>query len=294
MMSPHWRLMLGLMLALIPWRVSAEDTRHPLTQAMFYGDNLNLVNILDPTDSQLALMAQIAGASRQLVAAREKEHETALARVRGALVAEREALRTGRPLAPESRLVLERMREAQDRAEDKLLVELDGQIQRWRQLLTPQQASRVDWRPPPSIAPAEDRQDELQALRALVAHLDEVGREIERIRYLIPSDYVTTRIGRINALLRPYRRPGSREFDEAREFVLRLTDEARLVPEREWVSRAPEFPARFLHYLGELEDDKTRIARPQFDWWDLHRVLTDPQTPAMFSRMLPAGPPPAP
>lgn len=294
MRSPHWRLLLGALLVLAPWRVAAEDTRHPLTQAMFYGDNLNLVNTLDPMDSQLALLAQIAGAGRQLVAAREKDYETALARVREALLAEREALRTGRALAPETRLVLERMREAQDRAEEKLLVELDGQIQRWRQILTPQQASRVDWQPPPWIAPAEEGRDELQALRALVAQLDEVGREIERIRYLIASDYISTRIGRINALLRPYLRPGSREFDEARDFVLRLTDEARLVPEREWPSRAPEFPARFLHYLGELEDDKTRVAQPQFDWWDLHRVLTDPQTPAMFSRMLPTGLPPAP
>lgn len=293
-MSPYWRLLLGVFLMLIPWRATAEDTRHPLTQAMFYGDNLNLVNTLDPTDSQLALLAQIAGASRLLVAAREKEHEAALTRARAALVAEREALRSGRALAPETQLVLESMREAEDRAEEKLLVDLDGQIQRWRQLLSPQQASRVDWRPPLSIAPAEERQDELQALRALAARVDEVGREIERIRYLIASDYVSTRIGRINALLRPYLRPGSREFDEARDFALRLTDEARMVPEREWPARAPEFPARLLHYLGELEDDKTRLAQAQFDWWDLHRVLTDPQTPAMFSRMLSAGPPPAP
>jgi hypothetical protein len=102
------------------------------------------------------------------------------------------------------------------------------------------------------------------------------------------TDYIQTRIARTEDYLRAYVRPGTRDFDDAREWTLKLVDEARTVKENEWPQQAALFASQLLQHLGLLDEPGRADAQAQtrYGWWDLYYLLTDAQTPQMLQALM--------
>jgi hypothetical protein len=194
-------------------------------------------------------------------------------------------LLAGTQLDAVSAAALEKLAEQEAQRRQKTNATVDSQIRSLRRILAPQQLAVVSLNPPAEMAGPMDPQQELDDLRALAARVDAMARGLERIRYLAPHDFMIQRIGRIDELLTQYMRAGTPQMAAAREFMLGLTDEARLVPEEQWASQAPFLSARALQYLGALERRRPPTRLATYDWWSFYYLLSDPQTPGMLTKM---------
>jgi len=124
-------------------------------------------------------------------------------------------------------------------------------------------------------------------MRDLMADLNGTIRALERVRYLIPGDYVTTRVGHLTDFLTEYYRPNTPELKDALNWMMKLTDEVRVVSEKDWPGQAPFFAARVLQRVGALGDQQEQArARAPYNWWDIYYLLTDPHTPELLQQML--------
>ncbi|MEI6502421.1 MAG: hypothetical protein WCP21_15525 [Armatimonadota bacterium] len=272
----------------------AAEERHPLTKALDYDTNLLLVVDLRLSDRQLADLAQATQVAGTAIAVYDKARETALKSKSSLLAQEFKALSEGGELAAETAAGLDDLRQAQALRRVQRFAAVDAQIRRLRRSLSPEQAALVNWNRPSDVPAATDDTVVLEELRLLASRLTEAERFIERIRYLIPIDYIQTHVARTEEYLRPYVRPGTRDFDDARDWTVKLLDEARVVNEAEWPAQAPLFASQLLQHFGLLEQPGQANAQAQtrYGWWDVYYLLTDAQTPAMLQTMM-NGPAPA-
>lgn len=288
----RYHLLLYTCLALLIAAGCAADERHPLTKALDYDTNLLLVLDLRLGDRQVADLLQSAQPAGAAVAAYDKANALALKGKSPVLEQEFKALAAGTELTAEQEASLEALRATEGQRRTKLYAALDTQIRRLRRNLTPEQAALVDWNRPSDVPTAGDEAVVLEELRLLASRLNEAERFIERIRYLIGIEYIQTHVARTEEYLRPYVRPGTREFEDARQWTVKLLNEARVVKEDEWPQQAPLFASQLLQRLGLLEQPGQANAQAQtrYGWWDMYDLLTDAQTPAMLQALLNGDP----
>lgn len=272
---------------------TAADTRHPLTKAIDYDAHLLVVLDLHPNRNQLFDILTAARAARQLVSAYETEEKQAATANADMFKQQAKALAEGTPLDEQATAAIKAYHEARQRSHAKLLAGVDAQISAVRRRLARDQVRLVDWTRPAEVSVTSDDQAVLEELRQLLYDVNQTERLLERIRYLAPHDYAITRTGRLEEFLREYVRPGTADFKQAMDFMFQLTDETRLVKEDDWPQQAPLFAGRVLQYLGALEPEQRPQAQAAYNWWDVHDLLTDEQTPKMLEQMLAAGGNPA-
>jgi len=128
----------------------------------------------------------------------------------------------------------------------------------------------------------------VERLEEIAARITSCGNLLEGIRYLNPADYVTTRMWRLQEFLDDYGLlPNTREYEEALDYLTRLTDEMRVLPEEEWPDARFLYAARALVYIGGLEvEQEEAVGATLFGFWDIHGFLSDPQTPELLSKLL--------
>ena len=262
------------------------DTRHPLTKALDYDANLVLLSDLNPTNRQLLDVLTATRGTRQLVAGFEQSNQQVMIHLKPLLERSQRALAAGeQPVAnvPET---LHNVQAAKEERYQKMIASVAKQVSLVRRTLAPDQAGLVNWAAPAEATAAKDQEAVVAELKLLASDLDQAQQMIERIRYLIVSDYTTTRIGRVEEYLRAYMRADTPEFNEMRDWLLGLIDEARVVKEDDWPQQAPVFAAQVLQRLGLLEPRAAPQAETNYNWWDVYYLLTDVQTPAMLQAML--------
>lgn len=268
--------------------VFAEDARHPLTRAIDNHANLLFVANLQPDNPQLLDLLTVARAAQQLVTEYEAAEKQLAASKADTFKQQAKALAEGTPVDAAATQAVAAYYAARAQAHAKLLAGVDAQIRQVRRALAPGQVRMIDWSRPAEAGGATEDEAVLEELRQLLSDLNATMRMLERIRYLIASDYITSRVGRLSEFLGDYYRPNTREFNEAMDWMIHLTDEARMVNEEQWPEQAPLFAGRVLQHLGVLEPQQAPEAKQPYNWWDVYYLLTDPQTPAMLQGMLAA------
>jgi hypothetical protein len=281
----HLACMIALTLSLA---VTAADERHPLTAAIDANTNLRVVARLNPTNRQLLEILAAARAARQVVTTYEQSTQQALQARAGLFEQQARALAQGTPVAAQVTDGIAAHYAAQDENRLTMMRGVDVQVRQVRRALAPDQAGLVSWARPDEISTETDDQVVLAEMRQVLADVNETARLLERIRYLIVSDYSITRIGRLTEFLRQYYRPNTREFDDAMEWMLRLTDEVRLVSENDWPGQAALFAGRVLLRVGALETQDQPRAQAPYNWWDVYYLLTDVHTPELLLALLAA------
>jgi hypothetical protein len=261
------------------------DPRHPLARALDNNAHVWFVADLLPNNRQLLDILTVARMARQVMTQYEQGLAQDLAAAAPLFQQEIQSFSQGDTVPAQTEAGLKAFRQQRAQRRIRMLAAMDAQVRQMRRALAPEQVRMVDWTPPPEAATQGRDQTLLEELRQMNAELGEAERLIERIRYLIASDYITSRIGRIDEYLRQYVRPNTPEFEDARNFMLGLMDEVRRVPEEGWPMQASFYAGRVLQYLGVL-DPPQRQTNAAYDWWDAYNLLTDPQTPAMLQQML--------
>jgi len=289
----HLACLIALTLSLV---ATAADERPPLSAAIDANANLRLVARLDPNNRQLLDILTAVRASRQVVATYESAKQQALQAQAGVFQQQAQALAQGNPVPAAVTDGIAAYFAARDDDRLRMMRAVDVQVRAVRRALAPDQARLVAWGRPDEISTETDDQVALAELREVLADVNETARMLERIRYLIASDYATTRVGRLAEFLRQYYRPNTREFNDAMEWMFRLTDDVRRVSEDDWPGQAALFAGRVLLRVGALEPPDQRQAQAPYNWWDVYYLLTDVNTPELLQAMLaargnPAGEP---
>jgi hypothetical protein len=266
----------------------SSDTRHPLTKALDNKDNLLLVANLQPTNQQILDLLEAARSARAVVNDYDTTLNQATLDAAPLFRMQLNTFQNGILMDEKSLAALNAYHQQRRQLHTKLLVGVEVLVRQVRHSLGPDQVSLIDWTRPPEAAPPLDNRALLEEMRKLNADLGDATRLLERLRYLVASDYVTSRIGRINDYLRQYVRPNTPEFDEARDWMLGLVDQVRQVPENQWPQQSSLYAGRLMQYLGVLEPDNAQPAQTRWDWWDVYSLLTDSQTPEMLQQMLAA------
>jgi hypothetical protein len=281
-------LLLAVLAVCVASAAFAADERHPLTKALDYDTNLLLVLDLGLDNRQLAALSAATNAAVKIAAA-GPQSGTGQALVQQ----EYRALAEGRALTEQQQTALSQLRMAERQQRGRSYGSVDAQIKRFRRSLSPEQASRVNWTAPPEVPAVLNESAALEELRALAADLDNVRGFLDRMRYIIPTQYIQTRIARIDEFIGEYYRPGTQEFLAARDWTMKLLDDARQVNEDQWPQQAPAFASELLQRMGALNGTEMAPANDQtrYNWWDMYYLVTDPQSPSMLQAMTGAAAP---
>lgn len=265
----------------------AQDERTPLARALDYDANALLLANLRPNGAQVSALANAAGAVGRLVRDRQAADAAALERNKALLVAEHDAFAQGKELTQDQETALQSLRDADADRKQKMYAAVDAEIQRLRRALVPGQAALVDWTAPAeaAVGAAADDTATVADMRALAGRLADAQRFIERMRYTIPIEYIETRQARIDEYLKAYDDPNTRQYADDFDWIVKHLEAARVVNERNWAQQAPIFAAQLLQRLGLLDQTGQQApaaGQPQYNWWDVYYLLSDPQTPAML------------
>lgn len=275
----------GLLLCLT---ARAEDIRHPLTRAIDAHSSLLLLADLQPGNQQVLDMLTAVRAARQLVVARESADNQALQAAVPLFKLQAQSFAAGTPVDEGVDKGIVAYLATREQRRLKLLRDVDMYVRQVRRALEPEQVRLVDWTRPAEAGTQTDDQRTLEEMRQLLADLNDVGRLLDRIRYSITSDYTTTRVGRVAEFLRQYYQPNTREFNDAMDYMLRLTDEVRQVSENDWPQQASVYAGRVLQRVGALDAGQPEDDRAGYNWWDVYGLLVDVQTPDLLQNMLAA------
>lgn len=277
--------LVALLLLLVSCAMAhAQDERAPLAKALDYDTNLLLVADLRPDARQVLALSNAASAVGRLVGGYDTEHAAALDAQKDNLAAERKALAEGTELTPEQEAALQDLRDSEADRKQKMYTAVDVEMRRLKRTLAPAQAAIVDWSPPPDVSSAPDDNAALGEMRQLAARLGEAQRFIDRMRYVIPTVYIQTRVARINEFLQTQVKANTRNYADDRQWIMGLLDEARTVTENDWQQQEPLLASRLLQRLGLLDDQAPAApdGRARYNWWDMYYLLSDLQTPQML------------
>jgi len=268
--------------------VAGADDRHVLTAAIDGNMNLRFVVRLEPTNRQVLDILTAARAARQAVTANEASTQQALQARSDMFRQQAAALAQGQPVDQQITDGIAAYFTARKEDRLKMMRDVDAQVRAVRRALGPDQARIVDWTRPDEIRGETDDQLVLVELREMLAEVTETVRMLERIRYLIASDYSITRVGRLAEYLRQYYRPNTPEFNDAMEWMFGLTDEVRRISEQDWPGQAALYAGRVLMRVGALAPMDQPQGQAAYNWWDVYYLLTDAHTPELLQAMLAA------
>lgn len=264
-----------------------------LSQAIEQHANVSLLAEWRLDRAQLMDLLVAVRAARQAVTEYENENQKAAEMTASALKPHLPALKQSFTVDENVKAALASFTESAAQRRAKLLAAVARQINAVRRMLTPEQQRLVNWTRPAEVRIAAPEEELLEELRDMLADIQEIRRVLERIRYLIPGDYITRRVGLLREFLQDYYLPDTPEFNEALNWMIRLTDEMRRVPERDWPEEATLYVGRVWQYLRggapQLQEEQQEPAAP-YNWWNVFNLLTDPQTPVLLQQLIGAGP----
>lgn len=266
----------------------AADPRPELSKALDYAHSMFIVYRLDPTAEDLAALLRASRNIIRLQSEREKEHLAALVKAAAQLKIARDALLAGQAIPQTAQDVLDELTEKETAADLRLHEDVANEIAVLQRQLSEESARLVNWEIPWDYPLPPDDEANVERLEQLAARITNCGNMLESIRYLNAADFVTTRAWRLQEFLEEYRiEPGTRQYEEAMDYLTRLTDEMRVQPEEQWPDLRYLYAARALVYVGGLEEEQAQ-EEPQtlFGFWDIHDCLSDPQTPELLSKLL--------
>lgn len=282
------RAMVGLALLMVAGASLAQDARPELSKALDYAHGMFIAYRLDPTAEDLAALLRASRNIVRLQSERDKQHVAALVKATADMKAARDAMLAGQAVPQATQEALDRLVEAETREDEDLHLSVADEIRLLRGQLSEETARLVSWQVPWDYPLPPDDEANVERLEQMAARITSCGNMLESIRYLNAADFVTTRMWRLEEFLDEYDiEPNTKEYEEALDYLTRLTDEMRVLPEEQWPDAQFLYAARALVYVGglEIEQEEDNL-ETLFTFWDIHDFLSDPQTPELLSKLL--------
>jgi hypothetical protein len=178
---------------------------------------------------------------------------------------------------------------------------LDGQlvpvVEAFRNVLMPQQAALIDWRVPTDVAGGASLQEKAAQKKQQAAQVQEAMNLVKFLRPLDELTFFSLRPARVEEFLSRYMRPGSQQFDRAKEQISDLILQSRAVKFDQWDATLPEVAVQCLQAAGQLRDNQQGgrpAGRGGMDWNGAKDLLLAPETPRALQAMLGMAPQPQP
>jgi hypothetical protein len=264
-----------------------------LSQLVAKGNHLITLNRLGVTAPQCDALAPLAEELSSAVRVWQANRQAALADARTDLQASRDLLVDGEKLTPALQKAIGNL-EGELKIEDDTLyntaVTVLGKV---KDQLLPQQNAYVDWTPPrgEGTAPKETLQQKAQRERDRRAMIALAAQFLDRVRYQSVILLGTENV--VQDFLRPLIDPRSPEYPQAREFMLEMVKEVRLLPEAQWEGLRDQYAARLIQGLGFEQPRPDRGEERQqkpYTWEDMYDIFSDAGTPALLRAMKQARP----
>jgi len=263
-----------------------------LSQLVAKGNHLITLNRLGVTAPQCDALAPLAEELSSAVRVWQANRQAALGDARTDLQAERDVLVGGEQLTPALQKAIGDL-EGELKIEDDTLyntaVSVLGKV---RDQLLPQQNAYIDWTPPrgEGAAPKETLQQKAQRERDRRAMIALAGQFLTRVRYISPILLGAENL--VDDFLRPLIDPRSPEYPQARQFMLEMVKEVRLLPEAQWEGLRDDYAVHMIQGLGfeQPPPDTGEERQPKpYTWEDMYGIFSDAGTPALLRAMKQAG-----
>jgi hypothetical protein len=255
-----------------------------LSQLIAKANHVITLNRLGLTPTQLGALAPVAEEFSGTVKVWQANRQAALANARTDLQAARDMLLDGETLTPALQKAIADV-EAELTIEDDTLyntaVTVLGKV---KDQLLPQQNAYIDWTPPRGEAAAarETLQQRAQRERDRRAMIALAAQFLTRIRYYPPFILGVENV--VDDFLRPLIDPRSPDYPPARQFMLEMVREVRVMPEAQWEVMRDEYAVRMVRALGFEQPPPADEALQQkpYTWQDMYDIFSDPGTPALL------------
>ncbi|MBM3499658.1 MAG: hypothetical protein FJX74_13440 [Armatimonadetes bacterium] len=281
------RLRVGLLICLAAVVVGASAPGSELSQAVQKANHLIVLNELGVTTDQIGKLAPLSDRLVQAVQARNSERQRLLTEAGPTLEAARKALVEGAALPQVTETALAKLEGALKANDDTLedtAVTVMADIEKE---FFPQQNRYVDWTPPrrpvrPSAQTLAQRAQRERQQAALI--LSTVG-QLERIRTYPLERYVLEAQKVVDDFLRPLIDPRSEDYPAARQFMFKVVEQVRLMPEEEWQERREEMAELLVGELGLLDEPEAAAQPKPYNWQAMYAIFSDLGAPELLRDM---------
>ncbi len=271
--------------ALLPARAPASD----LSQVVAKGNHLLVLNRLGLTPEELGTLAPLSEELAGAVRVWQTNRETVLADASDGLTPVRASLLKGTALSPELQKSVDDVNVELKVEDDTLYNTAVSVLKKVKDALFPQQNAYIDWTPPRATtgtaAPGETLQQRAQREREQRAMTALAGQFLDRVRYMSAIIYGTDVV--VQDFLRPLMDPTSPRYPQARQYLLRLVEQVRLLPEQQYQQVRDRYASDLVQVLGFGSPEpqpQPREAKP-YTWGDMYDIFSDPGTPSLLRAM---------
>ena len=275
-----------IILAAAAW-VASPAWASDLSQTIQKANHLIVLNDLGVTNDQIGKLAPLSDQLVQAVQTRNSEREKLLEAAAPTLEAARKALVEGTALTQAQQTALDTLEKSLKANDDKLEETAVTAMADIEKEFFPQQNRYIDWNPPrqptrPSAKTLAERAQRERQQAALI--LSTVG-QLERIRTYPLERYVLEAQKVVDDYLRPLIDPRSPDYLAARDFMFKVVEQVRIMPEEEWQDRRESMAELLVGELGLLDEpDATAEPKPH-NWQTMYAIFSDLGAPDLLREM---------
>lgn len=266
---------------------AAAASGSELSQVLEKANHLIILNELGLTTEQITKIAPLCDQLVRAVQARDTERQRLLNEAAPVLTAARKALVAGQPIPPATAAALAKLEKDLETNDAKLednAVTIMAEIEKE---FLPQQNRYIDWTPPkqPTTKGGTSMTALAQRQREQAALILATVQQLERIRTYPLERYILEAQKVVDDFLRPLIDPESPEYPRARDFMFRLVEQVRIMPEPEWQQRREQMAELLVGELGLLQpNDQSGEAKP-YNWQTMYSIFSDLGAPALLASM---------
>ena len=270
-------------LALLLGPTGASD----LSEVVQKGNHLIALNELGVTAKQIDKISPLCDQLVQAVQARNAERQKLLAEAAPTLTASRKAFLAGVPLPATAKTALDDLEKSLGAADDKLEQTAVDILKDIEKEFLPQQSRYIDWTPPRQTSKdsAKTQEEQAQREREQTALILATVQQLERIRTYPLERYVMEAQKVVDDYLRPLIDPLSPDYPAAQQFMFKLVEQVRLMPEPEWQQRRERMAELLVRELGLLDQPDEAAAPKPYNWETIYAIFSDLGAPDLLKAM---------
>lgn len=252
-----------------------------LSQTISKVNHLMVLNRLGITREQIDELTSLAERLTAATNTWKSDRQDLLAANEAMLSRARATMVNSRALSEDTQAALEDLEENLKANDDKLYGTAVEVLDKVRQELFPGQNAYIDWTPPRGTGKSSRDAFLQQAqrdreYRAMVLFAEQF---LTRVRYYPLEQYILQAQKVVDDFLRPLIPPASPAYPEARQFMFRLVEQIRLLPEPRWQAESRIFATTLVDQLGLYEAPAEATEERPYTWQDMYDIFADPGTP---------------
>ncbi len=280
----------GLSLAVAVLALALSATNAPatqLSQTIAKANHLMVLNHLGITreqvDQLLPLTERLTAATSTWKLGRQElltQNQAMLSQARSTMV-------NGRSLSEETQAALEELEEALKENDDELYEAAVEVLDKVRQELFPSQNAYIDWTPPRGRdrGSREAFLQQVQREREYRAMILFAEQFLTRVRYYPLEQYILEAQRVMDDFLRPLIPMTSPAYPEAQQFMFKLVEQVRLLPEPQWQVQSRQYATTLVDGLGLYEPPEQTVGERPYTWQDMYDIFADLGTPDMLRKI---------